>query len=333
MEAPNKKYFRRADLVAKQEEDYLKRHGLSTTKRGEDVGNEKDVCAAKEEDVEASELPRKEVMRRLRDRNEPITLFGELEIDSFRRLRRLEIQEPELIHGQRNDFQEAMERVDLAYLNDMLVKDETSSGDEAGNSEGPKPATSADVKFQSDVVSIEEILDMAKNLGSGDGELDCKIIYQYLKLLLQKWGIGLNNRTEVEKRAVKGKLQSATYAQTQSYLRPLMKKLRQNNLPPDIQESLTEIIGHLLDRNYIAANDAYLRMAIGNAAWPIGVTMVGIHARPGREGIFSQKVAHVLNDETQRKYIQGLKRLMTRCQIFFPTDPSRCVEYGASSEL
>ena len=38
--------------------------------------------------------------------------------------------------------------------------------------------------------------------------------------------------------------------------------------------------------------------------WPIGVTMVGIHARTGREKIFSKHVAHVLNDETQRKYIQ-----------------------------
>ncbi len=45
-------------------------------------------------------------------------------------------------------------------------------------------------------------------------------------------------------------------------------------------------------------------MAIGNAPWPIGVTMVGIHARTGREKIFSQQIAHVLNDETQRKYIQ-----------------------------
>ena len=45
-------------------------------------------------------------------------------------------------------------------------------------------------------------------------------------------------------------------------------------------------------------------MAIGNAPWPIGVTMVGIHARTGREKIFSQSIAHVLNDETQRKYIQ-----------------------------
>lgn len=52
------------------------------------------------------------------------------------------------------------------------------------------------------------------------------------------------------------------------------------------------------------ANDVYLQMAIGNAPWPIGVTMVGIHARTGREKIFAQHVAHVLNDETQRKYIQ-----------------------------
>ena len=54
----------------------------------------------------------------------------------------------------------------------------------------------------------------------------------------------------------------------------------------------------------LQANDAYLSMAIGNAPWPIGVTMVGIHARTGREKIFSQQIAHVLNDETQRKYIQ-----------------------------
>lgn len=55
---------------------------------------------------------------------------------------------------------------------------------------------------------------------------------------------------------------------------------------------------------FLQANDAYLQMAIGNAPWPIGVTMVGIHARTGREKIFSKHVAHVLNDETQRKYIQ-----------------------------
>lgn len=35
-----------------------------------------------------------------------------------------------------------------------------------------------------------------------------------------------------------------------------------------------------------------------------GVTNVGIHSRTGREKIFAQHIAHVLNDENQRKYIQ-----------------------------
>ena len=60
----------------------------------------------------------------------------------------------------------------------------------------------------------------------------------------------------------------------------------------------------MFEFTFSQANDAYLEMAIGNAPWPIGVTMVGIHARTGREKISARNVAHVLNDETQRKYIQ-----------------------------
>lgn len=67
---------------------------------------------------------------------------------------------------------------------------------------------------------------------------------------------------------------------------------------------LVDVTKHMLVRDYIAANEAYMEMAIGNAPWPIGVTMVGIHARTGREKINDKNVAHVLNDETQRKYIQ-----------------------------
>lgn len=41
-------------------------------------------------------LPRAEVIQRLRDRGEPILLFGELEMESFKRLRKCEILEPEV---------------------------------------------------------------------------------------------------------------------------------------------------------------------------------------------------------------------------------------------
>ncbi len=50
-------------------------------------------------------------------------------------------------------------------------------------------------------------------------------------------------------------------------------------------------------------------------------------SRPARENIFSKHVAHVLNDETQRKYIQGLKRLLTKSQQYYPTDPSRSIDF------
>lgn len=71
-------------------------------------------------------------------------------------------------------------------------------------------------------------------------------------------------------------------------------------------------------REYLKAQEYYLQLAIGNAPWPIGVTAVGIHERSSRERIHSSQVAHVLNDEKSRKYIQSLKRLMTFCQEKYP---------------
>jgi pre-mRNA-splicing factor 18 len=55
-------------------------------------------------------------------------------------------------------------------------------------------------------------------------------------------------------------------------------------------------------------------LTIGNAPWPMGVTSVGIHERAGREKIFEQNTAHILNDEQKRKYIHAFKRLMVFCQ-------------------
>lgn len=66
---------------------------------------------------------------------------------------------------------------------------------------------------------------------------------------------------------------------------------QKKSLPSDILDSLTKLFLQVLERNYIKANEFFLEMAIGNAPWPIGATMVGIHARPGRERIASKHVA------------------------------------------
>jgi len=85
------------------------------------------------------------------------------------------------------------------------------------------------------------------------------------------------------------------------------------------------MVTNCINREYTKAVQAYLTLSIGHAPWPMGVTMVGIHERAGREKIFSQHVAHVLNDETQRKYIQAMKRLMSFCQHKYPGVDSKNV--------
>lgn len=272
---------------------------------------------------EQKELPRAEVIRRLRERNEAIRLFGETEHDAFARLRHIEITQPEVNHGFRNDFQEAMDEVDQQYLVEILASSEESKAKTDKNQEDDAIVES---------ITYEEIQEMAKRMGRGNKDHDHLVIRTLLEFLLKLWDAQVNTCSQKDRTSTNVKMARATYMQTKVYMKPLLRKLKTKSLPEDILDSLTDIIKRLLWRDYIKASDAYLQMAIGNAPWPIGVTMVGIHARTGREKIFSKNVAHVMNDETQRKYIQGLKRLMTKCQEYFPTDPSRCVEYVSKKD-
>ncbi|XP_068132243.1 pre-mRNA-splicing factor 18 isoform X2 [Hyperolius riggenbachi] len=318
----SKKFFKRSELAAKEREAYFERCGykLQNTEEEDDASSSSNPVLELElaEEKLPMTLSRQEVIRRLRERGEPIRLFGETDYDSFQRLRKIEILAPEVNKGLRNDLKAALDKIDQQYLNEIVAGPEQTEED-----------TQNDLKVHEENTTIEELEALGESLGQGDDNKDMDIINKVLKFLLGVWAKDLNAREDYVKRSVHGKLASATQKQTESYLKPLFRKLRKKNLPADIKESITDIIKYMLQREYVKANDAYLQMAIGNAPWPIGVTMVGIHARTGREKIFSKHVAHVLNDETQRKYIQGLKRLMTICQKHFPTDPSKCVEYNA----
>lgn len=248
---------------------------------------------------------------------EPVKLFGETDLDTFKRLRELEIHKPEVNLGFRNDFQEAMEQVDQAYLNEILSSEANNKLVEN------KDKDTEDSESMN--VSWGDITKMAAIMGKSGREYDMNVITVLLEYILNTWECQISRSQDVM--TAKVKMNRVIFTQTKEYLKPLFRKLKNKKLPADILDSLSEICKNLVNRNYISASDAYLEMAIGNAPWPIGVTMVGIHARTGREKIFSKNVAHVMNDETQRKYIEGLKRLMTKCQEYFPADPSKCVEY------
>ena len=314
---PNKKYFKRGDLMEKEREEYFKK----LKPKEEDVKYVAEINQPKENDDKKEvqdnsvlpTLPRDEVIRRLRERLEPILLYGESENDAQKRLRSIEVNEPDKIEGIRNDFKDAMDRVE------KVSDAETAQGSSS------KGASESDLYVTN--ISYEELKDLMKDANKGEFDADVKIVIEFIKYFMTKWAKTLETRPEDEKLSVMGKRETGIHAQTRTYLKPLLKLIKKQALTDDVRDSLVKMILFALHKDYILSHEAYMEMAVGNAPWPIGVTNAGIHARPARENIFSKNVAHVLNDETQRKYIQGLKRLITKAQEYYPTDPSKSVDF------
>ncbi|KAF9354944.1 mRNA splicing protein prp18 [Mortierella sp. AD094] len=245
-------------------------------------------------------IPPEEVVRRLRARGQPIRLFAETDQQRKIRLRALELVE-DRSEGQRNDFMRAMENAETGLHMEALGKDS-------------KEEKKTKVDFTKDIDTSEISIDLLQK----DQDKLYVLIYTYFKRLLREWEQDLDLRPDEIKRSTAGKLATATRAQSAEYLRPFFKQLRQKSLEPDVLMRITEIAELMIKREHMAASDAYLKLSIGNAPWPIGVTMVGIHERSGREKIFSAQVAHVLNDETSRKWIQSIKRIMTFAEKKYP---------------
>lgn len=154
------------------------------------------------------------------------------------------------------------------------------------------------------------------------------IIIKFFKFFFGVWVKELNVREDYVKCSVQGKLNSVIQKQIEFYFRLFFRKLWKRNFFVDIKELIMDIIKFMLQREYVKVNDVYFQMVIGNVFWFIGVIMVGIYVRIGREKIFFKYVVYVLNDEIQWKYIQGLKRLMIICQKYFFIDLFKCVEYN-----
>ncbi|KAI0481055.1 hypothetical protein GGR56DRAFT_303029 [Xylariaceae sp. FL0804] len=104
---------------------------------------------------------------------------------------------------------------------------------------------------------------------------------------------------------------------------PLFRRFEKGDLDDDILRPVVEIVQAAQERRYVDANDGYLRLSIGKAAWPIGVTMVGIHERSAREKLHNGERGHVMGDEVTRKYLQSIKRCLTFAQVRWPPEDIR----------
>jgi pre-mRNA-splicing factor 18 len=143
----------------------------------------------------------------------------------------------------------------------------------------------------------------------------------YFTLLLTEWSHALSQRDVATKESHQGRLASTNLTQTITNLTPLFRKFESQDLPDSVLNPVCAIVRDAQQRRYVAANDGYLRLSIGKAAWPIGVTMVGIHERSAREKLHeSDKQAHIMSDEVTRKYLQAIKRCLSFAQTRWPPE-------------
>ncbi|KAL3467950.1 hypothetical protein BJX64DRAFT_80723 [Aspergillus heterothallicus] len=143
----------------------------------------------------------------------------------------------------------------------------------------------------------------------------------YFNMVLFEWELALAKRDITVKQSLQGRQAYNAMVQSRENMTPLFRKFEKSDIDGSVLEHIVEIVNKAQQRRYVDANDAYLRLSIGKAAWPIGVTMVGIHERSAREKLHQgDKQAHILSDEVTRKYLQSIKRCLSFAQTRWPPD-------------
>ncbi|SCV00367.1 LANO_0F06502g1_1 [Lachancea nothofagi CBS 11611] len=113
--------------------------------------------------------------------------------------------------------------------------------------------------------------------------------------------------------------------ETKKSLLPLLVKLRKRKLSSEFVTSLSTILYHIQQAQFSLATQSYMKLSIGNVAWPIGVTSVGIHARSAQERIQGKdKIANVMLDEPTRLWITSIKRLISFSELLERRKKSQC---------
>jgi pre-mRNA-splicing factor 18 len=318
------KYMRRAEVEdlrlekekqqrQEEEEERLKKAATKKRKLETPAPVAEKEKEEKEEHDEAT-LSYAEMKRRLRELGAPVTLFGETDRDRMARLRLAEhdaatrrADELGDGHANRNEFLDGRD-------DGVRDRDDDDDDDERGGSGEDK---------RGGALAADDA--MAAHGGGDDEQDDVMIVYSFFKGMLRRWEQDLADRPDQIKRTAQGKMATKTMKQCKDYIRPLFKLCKKRDVSSDILPNLVQIVRFCKAGEFVQANDAYIKLAIGNAAWPIGVTMVGIHERTGREKINANKQAHVMNNEAQRKYITSVKRLISYAQSVANVLPSKKV--------
>ncbi|KAG4306594.1 hypothetical protein PORY_000582 [Pneumocystis oryctolagi] len=308
------KYFKRGDLEKEREKAYYEEKQRIENEREEKLRKKQELLAEEENkrilfkeryqksrfgsqnDKFLKEISEEELIKKLRDRNQPICLFGETLDDRKKRLFNIEI------------------------IEEQRKKQENNSKDLYSEEKTTQQSENEIEILKKEYMSNPNALDIDLEELKNNSENTYIKILVYFEKLIELWKKTLDERPNDIKESKQGKLVSENQQKSQKDLQVFFNLLKNKAMKNDILEGVSKITYYCQRRQYVKANDAYLQLSIGNAAWPIGVTMVGIHERSAREKLHTGQTGHVLNDEATRKWLQAIKRLLTFIQSVKPPD-------------
>eukprot|EP00484_Ammonia_sp_Unknown_P022064 CAMPEP_0197037652 /NCGR_PEP_ID=MMETSP1384-20130603/14798_1 /TAXON_ID=29189 /ORGANISM="Ammonia sp." /LENGTH=408 /DNA_ID=CAMNT_0042467981 /DNA_START=24 /DNA_END=1250 /DNA_ORIENTATION=- len=261
-------------------------------------------------------LTEHQVISRLRQLQQPIRYFGETDEERLKRLRRLEILE----HEREEGASKGLKNTSQSIKNEVERELEAAMAQTMGEM---KKDGLNELEIDSKRQELKKKrYDEPRGRSSFNNAEDYVLFF--FKRMLREWEQMLLQRSEDEKMSPKGKNATMLQKQARRDIRALFKQLKNRTVPADVLAKAEKMVFAGEKRNYVEAKRIFFEMAIGNAPWPMGVTMVGIHERSGRSKIFSSQIAHVMNDEVQRKYIHAMARLISFAQSKYPSlDPTR----------
>uniref|UniRef100_A0A060SWP7 Pre-mRNA-splicing factor 18 n=1 Tax=Blastobotrys adeninivorans TaxID=409370 RepID=A0A060SWP7_BLAAD len=100
--------------------------------------------------------------------------------------------------------------------------------------------------------------------------------------------------------------------QTEDEVEILLNRMRDKKLEPTVVTSVSTMLHYIQQKNYRLANDSYIKMSIGTAAWPVGIVSVGLHDRAPEERFSGgNDDAQIMKDESTRRWLTAVKRLLT----------------------
>lgn len=211
---------KREEEEARLERERRKRLGLPELLPSESESKEGTPLPGEED------LTPEEVIAKLRERGEPVRLFGESDKGRLKRYRRL--VQRELTPQQKLSEAPIPTTLELLPESEMKVPDTVPT-----DGEGRKY--------------------LFRQLAS------------YFNMVLREWEYALAKREGAVKQSLQGRQAYNAMVQSRENMKPLFRLFENGQIEKGILEPIVGIVRHAQNRRYVDANDGYLTLSIGKA--------------------------------------------------------------------